>query len=199
MQKIFFLGAVGAVIGWITNVLAIKLIFRPIRPVRIPFTGFAIWGLIPKRREEIAHSIGLVVERELLSIEEIVDKVIKEEDKANIIKAIKLRIGLIIDEKLPSIIPSTLKSMIREYVDNTVEKEAGGLIEDLSQNLVHRATSRIKLGNMVEEKINAFDLAKLEEIIISISKKELKHIEVLGGVLGLLIGLIQGVIVIYFM
>ncbi|AHM56181.1 hypothetical protein EAL2_c08810 [Peptoclostridium acidaminophilum DSM 3953] len=199
MQKIFFLGAVGAVIGWITNVLAIKLIFRPIRPVRIPLTGFAIWGLIPKRREEIAHSIGLVVERELLSIEEIVDKVIKEEDKANIIKAIKLRIGLIIDEKLPSIIPSTLKSMIREYVDNTVEKEAGGLIEDLSQNLVHRATSRIKLGNMVEEKINAFDLAKLEEIIISISKKELKHIEVLGGVLGLLIGLIQGVIVVYFM
>lgn len=199
MQKIFFLGAVGAVIGWITNVLAIKLIFRPIRPIRIPLTGFAIWGLIPKRREEIAHSIGLVVERELLSIEEIVDKVIKEEDKANIIKAIKLRIGLIIDEKLPSIIPSTLKSMIREYVDNTVEKEAGGLIEDLSQNLVHRATSRIKLGNMVEEKINAFDLAKLEEIIISISKKELKHIEVLGGVLGLLIGLIQGVIVIYFM
>ncbi|MZQ75445.1 MAG: DUF445 family protein [Peptoclostridium sp.] len=199
MQKIIFLGAVGAIIGWITNVLAIKLIFRPIRPIRIPMTGFAIWGLIPKRREEIAHSIGLVVERELLSIEEIVDKVIKEEDKANIIKAIKLRIGLIIDEKLPSIIPSTLKSMIREYVDNTVEKEAGGLIEDLSQNLVHRATSRIKLGNMVEEKINAFDLAKLEEIIISISKKELKHIEVLGGVLGLLIGLIQGVIVVYFM
>jgi len=199
MQKIIFLGAVGAIIGWITNVLAIKLIFRPIRPIRIPMTGFAIWGLIPKRREEIAHSIGLVVERELLSIEEIVDKVIKEEDKANIIKAIKLRVGLIIDEKLPGIIPSALKSMIREYVDNTVEKEAGGLIEDLSQNLVHRATSRIKLGNMVEDKINAFDLAKLEEIIISISKKELKHIEVLGGVLGLLIGLIQGVIVVYFM
>lgn len=199
MQKIIFLGAVGAIIGWITNVLAIKLIFRPIRPIRIPMTGFAIWGLIPKRREEIAHSIGLVVERELLSIEEIVDKVIKEEDKANIIKAIKLRVGLIIDEKLPGIIPSTLKSMIREYVDNTVEKEAGGLIEDLSQNLVHRATSRIKLGNMVEDKINAFDLAKLEEIIISISKKELKHIEVLGGVLGLLIGLIQGVIVVYLM
>lgn len=199
MEKIIFLGAVGAIIGWITNVLAIKLIFRPIRPIRIPMTGFAIWGLIPKRREEIAHSIGLVVERELLSIEEIVDKVIKEEDKANIIKAIKLRVGLIIDEKLPGIIPSALKSMIREYVDNTVEKEAGGLIEDLSQNLVHRATSRIKLGNMVEDKINAFDLAKLEEIIISISKKELKHIEVLGGVLGLLIGLIQGVIVVYFM
>ena len=57
---------VGAVIGWITNIFAIKLLFRPLNPIRIPFTPFTIVGLIPKRRNEIATTIAEVVSQELL-------------------------------------------------------------------------------------------------------------------------------------
>ena len=47
-----------------------------------------------------------------------------------------------------------------------------------------------------EDRINAFEMENMEDIILSIAKKELKHIERLGGILGGLIGLIQGIIVI---
>ena len=58
---VLILTIVGALIGWITNILAIKLLFRPLKPIKIPFTPFVILGLIPKRRSELAKVIGEVV------------------------------------------------------------------------------------------------------------------------------------------
>ncbi|HQL37778.1 MAG TPA: DUF445 family protein, partial [Bacillota bacterium] len=79
MYEALFLIAVGAVIGWLTNVLAIKMLFRPIRPFKIPLLNITIQGLIPKRRHDIARSIGDVVEKELVSINEIFDRLVTEE------------------------------------------------------------------------------------------------------------------------
>ncbi|TFG63814.1 MAG: DUF445 family protein, partial [Spirochaetales bacterium] len=58
----------GAVIGYVTNALAIKMLFRPLTEkrflgIRIPFTP----GIIPKKRYDLAHSIGTMVSRELLT------------------------------------------------------------------------------------------------------------------------------------
>jgi uncharacterized membrane protein YheB (UPF0754 family) len=59
---------VGAVIGFITNVVAIRMLFRPLRAyhlfgIRIPFTP----GILPRERAKLARSIGAMVERELLT------------------------------------------------------------------------------------------------------------------------------------
>lgn len=61
---------IGAVIGGGTNIVAIRMLFRPYIPMyikkyRIPFTP----GLIPKRREEIAESLGKLVEDHLVTPE----------------------------------------------------------------------------------------------------------------------------------
>jgi uncharacterized membrane protein YheB (UPF0754 family) len=58
----------GAVIGYLTNALAIRMLFRPLREyrflgVRLPFTP----GVIPRQREDLAESIGRMVSRELLT------------------------------------------------------------------------------------------------------------------------------------
>ncbi|RSL34658.1 DUF445 family protein [Salibacterium salarium] len=66
---------IGAVIGGVTNSLAIKMLFRPYRPVyvgkwRLPFTP----GLIPKRRGEMAEQMGKMVVTHLLTPERIREK-----------------------------------------------------------------------------------------------------------------------------
>lgn len=58
----------GAIIGYLTNSVAIRMLFRPVRPIRIaglrlPFTP----GVIPHRRGELAESIGRMVSRDLLT------------------------------------------------------------------------------------------------------------------------------------
>jgi uncharacterized membrane protein YheB (UPF0754 family) len=59
---------IGTIIGYFTNALAIKMLFRPyaekrIGRFRLPFTP----GLIPKNRGRLAAAIGEVVGRELLN------------------------------------------------------------------------------------------------------------------------------------
>ncbi|QEK12505.1 DUF445 family protein [Crassaminicella thermophila] len=193
--KLFILAAVGSIIGWITNVLAIKFIFRPLQPINVPVLNVSIQGLIPKRKGELAKSVGEIVETELISMEEIIDKFIEDENKSEIIFAIKRKIKMIVEQKLPSFIPSAFKGMIEEYIEEIIDNEAEGVITELTEKMVHKATEKIKISKIIEEKINDFELEKLEEIVIAIAKKELKHIEILGAILGCIIGLIQGIII----
>ena len=70
-MKIYLISAlVGAVIGYITNWLAIKMLFKPhnekrVFGIRIPFTP----GLIPKEKKRIAKSIGETVSEHILTNE----------------------------------------------------------------------------------------------------------------------------------
>ncbi|MCA8968012.1 MAG: DUF445 family protein, partial [Planctomycetes bacterium] len=61
---------IGGLIGYLTNWLAVKMIFRPIKPVKI--LGIRIQGLIGRRQSELAASIGSVVGDHLVSHEDIV-------------------------------------------------------------------------------------------------------------------------------
>ncbi len=193
--KVLVLSVVGAIIGWLTNVFAIKLIFRPLNPVNIPILNMKIQGLIPKRKGELARSIGQTVETELISIEEILEKIIHKENKTEIIIEVKSKIKKIVEQKIPSLVPITFRNMIVVYVDEIIEEEGENVLDELSQQLIHKATDQVKIAEIVEEKINEFELDKLEKIIIGIAQKELKHIELLGALIGFIIGFLQGLIV----
>ncbi len=197
LVKIIAFALIGALIGWITNYIAIKLLFRPFYPVKIPIFNYSIQGLIPKRRDEIAKSIGNVVEQELLSFDELVDKVLGEKNVSQIKIAIKNKINEMIKDKLPSIIPSIFKNMIYSYVDELIEKDGDAIINDLIRKNIDKVSKEISISEIVEEKIKSFEIERIEEIIISIAKSELKHIEILGGILGFVIGIVQGLLAIF--
>lgn len=193
--EIIVMSLVGAIIGWFTNYLAIKLIFRPLNPVRIPLIGVQFQGLVPKRRDEIAASIGKTVEEQLLSVDELLGHLNTGENQAAIIRNIKIGILKIIDEKIPAFIPQGIKNTILKYTGDIVEKESKYYIEKNMDHLIKYAVETIDVKQLVEEKINNFDLMELESIILSLSSNELRYIEILGGVLGLMIGLIQGLLI----
>lgn len=193
--RISIMAIIAAVIGWVTNFLAIKMIFRPLNPVKIPIIGWEMQGIIPKRRSEIATNIGKMVEEELISMDDIVDMLVQGENKDKLLFTIKQNINRIIDDKMPSIVPNFIRQNIFKYVSHSIDEEADKFIDAVVQDTIYKSESRVSIAQMVEDKINSFDLMTLEGMIISISKRELKHIELLGGVLGFIIGIIQGVLV----
>ena len=194
--RILILAVIGGFIGYVTNVVAIRLIFRPIEPIKIPILNIEIVGLIPKRRAEIAANVGEIIQEEFLSMDEILANIITDEDKEEVVRYIKARVNIIIHEKV-SFIPSGIKNMIQDYLGEIIESEVKQSIDELSKNIINKANERIDIQKMVEDKINELDLYELEEIIIRIAKKELKHIEFLGLVLGFLIGIAQGLITMF--
>lgn len=194
--KILILAIIGGLTGYITNVIAIKLIFRPIIPIKIPIINKEIIGLIPKRKTDIATNIGTIIQEEFLSLDEILDNIVTEDDKQSVVEYIRVKLKLIINEKL-SLAPSSIKRIIQEYIYDFIEEEIKHSIDDLSEEIVSKATTRINIKEIVENKINQLDLYELENIILRIAKNELKHIEILGLVLGILIGIIQGIIILF--
>jgi len=188
---------IGAIIGWSTNRLAIKLIFKPVKPVKIPLLNIKFQGLIPKRRNEIASIIGDTIERELLSAEDIIKETSSPQIKREITYFIKSSLLEKIKGKIPGFLPSGLQVLFLNYIKAIIDKEIDSFVRELAKGFSERIKSRIKIGRMVEEKINNYELQELEEIIIKLSNKELKYIEILGGVIGFLIGFGQAVLMHY--
>lgn len=82
-----FMIVIGAAIGAVTNHFAIQMLFRPYRPYylfgkRIPFTP----GLIPKRRDELARQMGLMVTNHLLTPEGIKKRLMSDTVKKQVLQ-----------------------------------------------------------------------------------------------------------------
>jgi uncharacterized membrane protein YheB (UPF0754 family) len=87
---ITFMVVIGALIGGVTNSLAIKMLFRPYRAYyigrfKVPFTP----GLIPKRREELAQQLGNMVVDHLITPESLQKKVMNEEFQRDVVQWLK--------------------------------------------------------------------------------------------------------------
>ena len=93
---------VGTLIGWFTNYLAIKLLFRPYKEVNLLF--FKIQGLIPKNRDRISENLAETIEKELISVEHITAKL----KDSNIIN------DEVLDKLLDKIIGEKLKKSVLE-------------------------------------------------------------------------------------
>ncbi len=195
MYDVLFLIIVGAIIGWITNVLAIKMLFRPVRPWKIPLLNISLQGLIPKRRHDIAASIGEIVEKELVSMHEIFDRLVTEDNKKEVIIVIREKLLEAIDCKIPAIIPHSVKNRIIDYFGEQIDKDAMTILESSIDGIANNAVYKIKIGEIVKQKIEELEFENMEKIIIGLAHRELKHIELLGGLLGGIIGLLQGIII----
>ena len=127
---------VGAVIGYITNWLAIKMLFRPhyekrFLGMKVPFTP----GLIPKEKSRIAKSVGNTVSEYLLSPEIIIKSVFKNGNDEKFKKWIEyninklkesnksiknLFIGIIGEERFNSL-SNTIEEGITNFINSGIE------------------------------------------------------------------------------
>jgi uncharacterized membrane protein YheB (UPF0754 family) len=100
---------VGAFIGWITNYIAIRMLFRPLKPwrlfgVRLPMTP----GVIPAKRHEFAVNIGRMVGSQLLTSDDIAKALTEVAFKRELETMINSRVEALLHQDLgplPAIIP----------------------------------------------------------------------------------------------
>lgn len=181
----------GAFIGWVTNAIAVRMLFRPYNPIKIPGFFYTFQGVIPKRRHELARSIGEVIEKELLPVNELIAQFSLPELAEGLSVYINAVIRQKIMERLPGFIPVSLKNVITETLVDLVKKQLPSVINRLGNDLSDNLKSKIHLGELVEDKLNRFDLEKLEAVILKVARRELRHVEILGGVLGFIVGVFQ--------
>ena len=195
LKLLIIIPIMGALIGWVTNIIAIKLIFRPYQPLKFPIINFAVQGLIPKKRYEIAANIGRIVEEELLSTKDLIPVVENSINDTVFIKNIASTIKYNLISRMPGIFPAKLKETVGNVIEDVLARELAKVLPGLAKQGLEDLGDSIDIRSIVEEKINNLELSGLEDLIISVVRRELKHIEYLGGVLGFIIGLGQVLII----
>ncbi len=189
LANIIIIPVVSALIGYSTNVVAIRLLFWPKKPINLGF--FRLQGLLPKRQADIARSIGELVEEQLLSIDELFDQIDTPEVQHKIMDKISALLKDRLVNIIPAIVPGKITNIIAENLDKMLRQEAPNIIEQVIDAARDYVNNEIKVSTIVEDKINAFNLDELEKMITGISSSELRFIEILGGILGFIIGLVQ--------
>ncbi|MBS3885780.1 MAG: DUF445 family protein [Dethiobacter sp.] len=182
----------GAVIGWVTNVLAIRLLFRPLQPFRLGPLTFQ--GLIPKRRGQIAYTVGDVVAEQLFSVDELAEQL----DMPAIRRKMEWLVCIAVDrwcgEKI-GMLPKSVRQTLSQRLSDLVTAEVVHQFPQMVELLITHMREQVDVRVIVERKINALPLLEVERLVLSVARSELKQIELLGAVLGFLIGLLQALLV----
>lgn len=157
---------VGALIGYCTNYIAIKMLFRPQKPIyvfgkKLPFTP----GVIPKNKSRIAAAVGNAVGQNLFTNQDIVNAITESGLKNNLSETI-------MDTAFNT------DSSIKDYIDKYYSKKSGendDLIQtELSKEVDYDAsdyddviieeTDYDKIKNKVSDVITSKILGAFEKI-----------------------------------
>ncbi len=191
-----FIPILSAFIGWLTNRVAIRMLFRPKKPLRI--LGLKIQGLVPARQKEMARKFGEVIERDFLRSQDIaallrkmelgtrltieIDRMVDERIANASISLMLLRRMPLLKRPLEAFVERVKRSVRNAFVEN---------IESAAEEVVRYVQENVEIREIVSTRIEAFETDYLEEVVLRLSKKELKAIEYWGGALGFVVGLIQ--------
>lgn len=139
---------IGAIIGYCTNYIAIKMMFRPfeakkIGKFKVPFTP----GIIPRRKESMANAIGRVVEENLLNEDTVKNALLSDEVKNQIKAKIEQEIGKHREDE------RTIEDIILNYVDGITYIEEVARIEEKLSEKVKNKLLDIDVGEIFSEKV----------------------------------------------
>lgn len=133
---------VGAVIGYFTNYLAVKMLFHPRQEIKVfghtlPFTP----GVIPKGKTRLAKAIGEVVGNTLLTKEDITNNLLAEDMKEVLSKQVMFFLSQDMKMELTSIINAD---------EETYEKQKAKIVFLISEQIVI-SLSELQIGAIIAE------------------------------------------------
>lgn len=183
---------ISAFIGWVTNWIAIKMLFHPREPKK--FLGITFQGIFPKRQKLFAEKLGKMVSREFLSFEDIQQKITDPQNLKKLMPMLENHVENFLRVKLSDEMPF-LSIFIGERTILSLKKifmqELEILFPRVMNDFAGHLQDELDLEKIVTEKVAAFSSDKLENILYQIMSKEFHFVELLGGVIGFIIGLMQ--------
>lgn len=187
--------ATGALIGWGTNWLALKMLFHPRQPVGIGPLKFQ--GVIPRRKMDIAARLGEMVENELVSHGDIRAALENPEVVEGFRKAAKEQAKIFAEERLPGLHPMVglfLTQGMKDKVADMLSVEMDALVPKLGQAVGDGLESSFSFKDLVRKRVEGFSVERVESLLLAVLKKEFGFIEWSGAFLGALVGFAQAVL-----
>jgi uncharacterized membrane protein YheB (UPF0754 family) len=186
----WILPAAGFFVGYLTNWIAIKLVFSPREPTKIgPIT---IQGLFHKRQNEVAEAFGRTVAMRVLNADNIVTTVMESEGAKRMNEIVANRIGELISkyEAHPMaklVVPEASRPALRAEVLERIQTEwpkPGGFFHTF-------AGEAVDLQGELERRMKALDRESYEGVLRPAFQQDEWKLIAAGAVLGTIAGVLQ--------
>ncbi len=144
--KVLWGPAIGAVIGYFTNYIAVRMLFRPLRPVtlfgrRVPFTP----GIIPKGKQRLARAIGSVVGETLLTKEDLQRTLLSDEMKDSLRESV--------DSALADRSDTTLRALCGTVMEETAYDTGRAVLQEKLTDVIAERLCDMQLGETIAREV----------------------------------------------
>jgi uncharacterized membrane protein YheB (UPF0754 family) len=183
---------ISAFIGWFTNSIAIKMLFHPKEPKRI--LGITFHGIFPKRQRSFAEKLGKMISAEFLSYEDIEEMIAHPKNLEKLMPFIEVHVDTFLRDKLSDEMPFLslfIGENTRRSLKNVFMRELETLFPQIMTSYARHLEEELDLEKIVTDKVSVFSSDKLEGMLYQIMSKEFRFVEILGGVIGFIIGIVQ--------
>lgn len=154
---IFIRPLIGAFTGYVTNWIAVKMMFRPLNPIKIgnftvPFTP----GLIPKNKPRLAETIGNIISKDLLSEDTLKENLLSD--------TIKNKLSDNLYNYLNNY--STVEELICSFTGDEIYENKITHIKNKISNSIYNTIVEANLGNLISEQIKTSANEKMKNPIL---------------------------------
>ena len=188
----------GILVGYYTNFLALKLIFRPLNPIKIG--KLHIQGMFIKRQKEVAIEYSRIVASKIITIENIFEYIIRGPGSERLEQIVQKQIEYAINETagiIKSLVEISTGSKLFLHIRNIA---CFRFMQELPMNIRHvfgYAENALDLERILQEKMIGLPPMEFESFLRPVFKEDETTLIIIGAVLGGLAGLIQYFIFFY--
>lgn len=181
----------GFLVGFVTNWLAINLIFAPLRPRRFLF--WKIQGLFLRRQNEISDVWARLVAEELITVELVADAMVNG-DQGNRTRAIlQKHLRPMLDESLVLKMAAQVSVGMTGYADlkRVMNDKAVIATKDVFADPAFKKERAPAVAAVLAEQMKALKPEDFQDILRPAFREEELQLMVVGGIFGAAAGLVQ--------
>ena len=188
------LPAFGLFIGWFTDWLALKMVFRPKQPTKYLFGLFEWQGLFLRRRKEVAADYGRLIAEEIITPRAIMDGVLRGPLSDKLFAMVQKHVQRTVDEQAGAIRPLVVFAVgSREYqqMKRQVAERMMVVMQETAQQVEKYAYDAMDVQNTLITKMQQLDEEKFEHLIRPAFEQDEWILIACGAALGFLVGELQ--------
>jgi uncharacterized membrane protein YheB (UPF0754 family) len=182
----------GLLVGYLTNWIALKIIFEPKQPIR--FFGFTVQGMFLKRQHEVSRIYADIIETKLMTSKNIIDFALHGSGSAQLLELIELHVNDAIERYVAIAQPYFAFGVGSEEYHKMKEHASRRIFEDSGKYLRYAyeySDKAIRVGDDLCERMRALSPEEFEGVLRPAYENDEWKLILTGALLGMGAGFLQ--------
>jgi uncharacterized membrane protein YheB (UPF0754 family) len=188
----------GLFTGWITDYVALNMLFVPSEPRR--FLGLKIHGLFLRRQHEVAETYGELIAKEILSPENLFEGMLTGPRSDRLIALVQREVQRTIDQQSGLVKPLVVLAVGGRKYQELKKAAAAKVIESApttARSMFDYTEKALGVNTVIKEKMRELAPTQFIQILRPAFKEDEKTAIAVGALLGAAVGELQAILVIH--